>query len=66
MNRYGHRGKVCGEEWSMTKNQKKLNRNMAVCIVLGIGALLLLLVVLTGIQKNASIGKVREIGRAHV
>lgn len=48
----------------MTKNQKKLNRNMAVCIVLGIGALLLLLVVLTGIQKNASIGKVRDCDEA--
>lgn len=44
----------------MTKHQGTLHRNMAVCIVLGIGALLFLLVILTGIQKNANLGKVRD------
>jgi len=42
----------------MTENRIKMSRKMAVCIVLAVAAVLFLIVVLSGINRNASNGKV--------
>lgn len=48
------------ESWVTTESPKKLGRRPAVCIVLLIAAVLCLLVVIRGIDRNAANGKVTD------
>lgn len=48
------------KEWIKTEEPKKFGRKGAVCIVLAIAALLCLMVVIRGIDRNASRGKVTD------
>ena len=48
------------ESWVTTEEPKKLGRKTAVCIVLLIAAVLCMMVVIGGIDKNASNGKVTD------
>lgn len=48
------------EEWIKTEEPKKMGRKSAVCIVLVIAAILCLLVVVRGIDRNAANGKVSD------
>ena len=48
------------ESWVTTEEPKKLGRKTAVCIVLLIAAVLCMMVVIRGIDKNASNGKVTD------
>lgn len=48
----------------MTENRIKMNRKAAVCIVLAIAAVLFLIVVISGINRNAANGKVTSAEEA--
>lgn len=52
------------ESWVTTEEPKKLGRKTAVCIVLLIAAVLCLMVVIRGIDRNASNGKVTDTDSA--
>lgn len=52
------------ESWVTTEEPKKLGRKTAICIVLVIAAVLCLMVVIRGIDRNAARGKVSDIDSA--
>ena len=48
------------ESWVTTEQPKKFGKKTAVCIVLGIAAILYLMVVIRGIDRNTASGKVSD------